>query len=80
MAEKNWQEARRMSPAEYISMIRKLKMSRAASARFLGVSEKTAYRYANGTNPIPDASVLLLRALVEFRVTPIVPKWSKGQN
>ena len=45
--------------------------------RYLGVSERTAYRYAKGEADIPAAQVLLLRALVALNIKPLVPRWTQ---
>ena len=60
----DWTQQREMAPAEFRLILRTLKLSRAACARFLGVSERTARRYAKGQATIPAASVLLLRAIL----------------
>jgi hypothetical protein len=46
----------------------------------IGKSERTMRRYARGQIEMPPAEVLLIRALVRFKVRPIVPDWSPKQN
>ena len=69
----SWQSEREMSPREYKKIIAQLGMTQAASARFLGRSERTVHRYVAGEVSVHAAEVLLLRALVEHNVTPVVP-------
>jgi DNA-binding transcriptional regulator YiaG len=76
----SWQDHRRMSGAEYQRVVRKLKLSRAAAGRYLGVSARTSRRYCRDEAKIPPAQVLLLRALLVYGVAPLVPKWSDEQN
>jgi DNA-binding transcriptional regulator YiaG len=76
----NWQHERTMSPEEYAWIISRLGLDQAKLGRYLGVSERTSRRYVRGEARIPPAEVLLLRALVVFKVKPLVPQWRKGQN
>ena len=71
----NWQTQRTMSPAEFAAVTGKLKLSQAAIGRYLGVSERTANRYMKGLTAVPIPSALLLRALIKFKVKPVVPRW-----
>lgn len=76
MAKKyDWQADRAMTPAEYKTTIGELGMNVAQAARYLGVGERTSHRYVRGEANIPEAQVLLLRALVALRIRPIVPEW-----
>lgn len=59
-----WTKKREMSPVEFRHTLKRLGMSQAAAGRFLGVSERTARRYARGAAAIPVPSVLLLRAIL----------------
>jgi len=70
----SWQDERKMSSRQYKNIIARLGMTQAASGRYLGRSERTIHRYVAGEVPVHEAEALLLRALVEFNVTPIVPK------
>jgi len=70
----SWQNNREMSAQQFKNIIRRLGMSQAASGRYLGRSERTVHRYVAGTVPVHEAEALLLRALVEFNVTPKVPQ------
>ena len=71
----NWQTDRQMTAKEYIQIIKDLDMNIAQAARYLGVGERTSHRYKRAETPIPEAHVLLLRALREFKVKPEVPVW-----
>jgi len=70
----SWQDDREMTARQYKNIIARLGMTQAASGRYLGRSERTIHRYVAGEVPVHEAEALLLRALVEFNVTPIVPK------
>jgi hypothetical protein len=72
----DWQANRTMTPDEYLVTLHKLGLSAAAAGRYLGVSARTSRRYANGEADVPEAVVLLLRALLAYRVRPIVPAWT----
>ena len=74
-----WQCHRAMSPREFSRTIARLGMSQAGAGRYLGVSERTAYRYAKGETDIPAAQVLLLRALVALDIKPLVPRWTRRE-
>jgi hypothetical protein len=71
----NWQTDRYMTAKEYIQILSDLDMNIAQAARYLGVGERTSHRYKRAETPIPEAHVLLLRALREFKVKPEVPPW-----
>ena len=71
----NWQTDRYMTAKEYSQILADLDMNIAQAARYLGVGERTSHRYKRAETPIPEAHVLLLRALREFKVKPEVPPW-----
>ena len=71
----NWQLDRQMTAKEYIAILKDLDLNIAQAARYLGVGERTSHRYKRAETPIPEAHVLLLRALREFKVKPEVPAW-----
>ena len=71
----NWQLDRQMTAKEYIQILKELNMNIAQAARYLGVGERTSHRYKRAETPIPEAHVLLLRAMREFNVKPEVPVW-----
>jgi len=71
----NWQTDRQMTAKEYIQILKDLDMNVAQAARYLGVGERTSHRYKRAETPIPEAHVLLLRCLREFKVKPEVPAW-----
>jgi len=64
-----------MTAKEYIQILKELNMNIAQAARYLGVGERTSHRYKRAETPIPEAHVLLLRAMREFNVKPEVPVW-----
>ena len=63
-----------MSPREFERTIQALGMSKAAAGRFLGISERTLHRYADGDAEVPVSTVFLLRWMLAAGVTPKVPK------
>jgi DNA-binding transcriptional regulator YiaG len=65
-----------MTPRQFKLTIARLRMTQAAAARYLGVSERTAHRYANGETKIQAAEALLLRALIHHHEEPHIPKWT----
>lgn len=69
----HWQHQRTMTHVEYQDALRRLGMNAAQAGRFLGVCERTAYRYRDGHTKIPEAQVLLLRALIHYNDWPRVP-------
>ena len=73
----SWQKEREMTPRQFKNIIARLGMTQAASARYLGRSERTVHRYVADEVPVHPAEALLLRALVEFNVTPVVPPRSE---
>ena len=68
------QDNRAMSPREFGRTIGALGLSKAAAGRFLGVSERTIHRYADGDAEVPVSTVLLLRDMLERGIAPKVPK------
>jgi len=77
---RKWQAQRTMTPKQYVETIEQLRLTKAASARFVGYSERTMHRWCEGLVEIPPEVVLLLNAMVELRETPLVPEWSRDQN
>jgi transcriptional regulator with XRE-family HTH domain len=71
----NWQHQRGMTPEQFVKAMEKFDVSQAALGRYLGVSERTANRYAKGTTAVPVPSALLLWGLLARKEKPIVPKW-----
>ena len=69
----HWQHQRTMTHLEYQGAIHRLGMNKAQAGRFLGVCERTAYRYWDGHTKIPEAQALLLRALIHYDDYPRVP-------
>ena len=69
-----WQRDRTATPEDLEYILRMLRMSQEGCARYLGVSGRTVRRYIRGERPIPESTVLLLRALVNFKVEPLVPE------
>lgn len=73
----SWQTKRSMSPTQYVWVLRRLKLSKAGAARFLGISTRTSSRYSVGKADIDTATALLLWSMVEHDEAPLVPKWTK---
>jgi hypothetical protein len=69
----SWQLERTMTPRGFAHTIELLGMTQEGCGRYLGVSGRTVRRYIDGGSAIPASHVLLLRALMRFRVTPLVP-------
>ena len=76
----NWQYERTITPSQLETAIRVLKLDQAKLGRVIGKSERTMRRYMRGQIQMPAAEVLLIRALVRYRVKPIVPDWSRELN
>lgn len=68
-----WQYTRALTPERFTRIIKNLGMTMAGAGRYLGVSERTIYRYSTGDAPIPVAIVLLLKVLLELGIQPCVP-------
>ena len=75
----DWQNMRQMTPREYQRSLDYLGINPGQAARWLGVSNRTSYRYRDGDTDIPAAQVLLLRTFVEYKIKPAVPPYVKGQ-
>ena len=67
------QDNRAMSPREFERSLERLGLSKAAAGRFLGISERTIHRYADGDAAVPVATVFLLRWMFDAGVIPKVP-------
>lgn len=65
---------RSMSAGEYALALFNLGLSKAAAARYLGISVRTSYRYHDGVTTVPTAHALLLRSLLHHGEVPLVPK------
>jgi transcriptional regulator with XRE-family HTH domain len=76
----DWQSARTMTPRELETAIDLLGLDQAKLGRVIGRSERTMRRYVRGERAMPAAEVLLIRALVRYRVKPVVPEWSRELN
>ena len=57
-----------MTPQEYRTALRKLRVSQRGASHLLGIDERTSRRYASPdyTGPIPKPIVLLLKALLDL--------------
>jgi hypothetical protein len=75
-----WQEHRMMTPEEYLRTLWRLGLCQTHGGRFLGVSERTSRRYVRGEADVPPAQVLLLRAMLELKARPVVPRKKPRQN
>ena len=67
-----WQ-IREMSPGQLRRVIKQLRLSQAATGRFLGVGDRQTRRYLTGEAAIPVAHALLLRAMIHYGEGPVVP-------
>jgi predicted transcriptional regulator len=68
------QDNRAMSPREFERSLKALGLSKAAAGRYLGISERTVHRYADGDAEVPVSTVFLLRWMFDAGVVPKVPK------
>lgn len=64
-----WQDHKPMTEKQFRSAIMRLGMTINEMQRFLGISQSTVFRYAAGTATIPHATVMLLRLLVERKIS-----------
>jgi hypothetical protein len=76
----NWQYERTMTPGQLETAIRVLRLDGAKLGRVIGRSERTMRRYLRGQSTMPASEVLLIRALVRYRIKPVVPDWSRELN
>ena len=60
-----------MSVEEFNELLRRLKLSRDAAARLLGVNERTARRWAMGHTPILPVAARFLRFLDRAKISPV---------
>lgn len=58
-----------MTATQYRSAIAALGLSQVRAAKFLGVSIRTSWGYANG-EPIPESTAILLRLMVDRKIAP----------
>ena len=63
-----------MSPREFERLLEALGLSKAGAGRWLGISERTVHRYADGDAEVPVSTVFLLRLMVEQGRLPKVPQ------
>ncbi len=59
-----------MTHAEYRDAIKKLGLSQARAAKFLGVTVRTSQGYALGERPVPEAIAKLLCLMIWHVLTP----------
>ena len=59
-----------MTGDEYEKAIERLDLSQVAAARFLGVDDTTSRRWIADKHPIPDATAMLLRVMIRYKLTP----------
>ena len=69
-----------MSPREFERTLKALGLSKAAAGRWLGISERTVHRYADGDAEVPVSTVFLLRLVLEQGHWPKVPKRPRLQQ
>lgn len=58
-----------MTPDQYRTALKKLKLSHHQAAAWLGVSHRTSQRYALGEGPVPHATAKLLRLCVRLNLS-----------
>jgi len=73
----DWQTQRSIGPRQYRALIASLRMTQTGAGRYLGVSARTAARYASGDAEVPPPAVMLLRALEAYNIEPLVPRAPK---
>jgi hypothetical protein len=76
----SWQNMRSMTDVELRQALSALGLSRAAAARYLGLGSRTIYGYCDQGRKIPTQTALLLNALVELNITPMVPPTRHRSN
>jgi transcriptional regulator with XRE-family HTH domain len=76
----DWQYERTMTPEDLAVALKILGLDQAKLGRVIGRSERTMRRYIRGERTMPAAEVLLIRALMRYRVKPRVPEWSRELN
>jgi hypothetical protein len=59
-----------MSPAQYRKAIAALGLNQTEAAHFLGVTPRQSRRYAAGDRDIPEATVKLLKLMIERKIKP----------
>lgn len=59
-----------MTGDEYLKSVERLGMTQVGSAKFFGVDDKTAYNWATGKHPVPDAVSMLLCLMEICELTP----------
>jgi DNA-binding transcriptional regulator YiaG len=69
----SWQNKRTMSPREIKQALEEFGISQAALGRYLGRGERTVHRWMDGSYLMSPAEVLLIRALLEHGMLPVVP-------
>ena len=72
-----WQNDRGMSPEQFAWTIKRLGLNKGQMSRYLGCSMSTVQRYFDGHTRIPVPTVLLLRSLIFYNITPAVPAWPR---
>jgi DNA-binding transcriptional regulator YiaG len=58
-----------MPPAQFRSILTRLRLSQVEAARIFGVGERTARRWAAGTARVPHAVTLLLLLLADRKIS-----------
>lgn len=76
----NWQLTRTMSPNSFKKSVKLLGTSIAGFGRFIGRSEKSAYRLAHGDIDVDTSTVLLINLMLEKGEKPIIPKRKQREN
>ena len=67
----DWQSTRTMTKEEFADALAKLRMSRAALARYLDLDPRQVYRWAHGHAPVPTTAALLLSSMIAHGDKPL---------
>lgn len=59
-----------MTAKQYVAALEALGMTQRGAARFLGIDERTSRRWANNEQDVHLSVALLLRVMVESKITP----------
>lgn len=59
-----------MNGEEYRKAIERLDLTQVEAARFLGVDDTTSRRWVADKSPVPRATVMLLRLMIRYRLSP----------
>ena len=69
-----WQHQRSLTVEDFAAALNQLGLSKAAAARYFGISIRSVDRMAEGKAKIPTAIALLIFSLIYHHERPVVPK------